>query len=103
MTAEGWVKTKGQRNFDVSFMQVNKPFEGIKPFQYKDTPAWGGMKLGVVGYPGDRADKSTGEKGACMYEMFLPTEFDLTASDDGMLEHTIDTYGGQYSELRFLL
>ncbi|KAI9652268.1 MAG: hypothetical protein M1831_007116 [Alyxoria varia] len=94
VTTEGWVKTKGQKAFDVSFMQVNKPFTGIKPFQFAETPASGDLVIGVVGYPGDLSDKRTGEKGAYMYEMFLPTQYDLTAQKDTMLEYQIDTFGG---------
>ena len=51
--------------------------------------------LGVVGYPGDLSDPATGEKGAFMHEMFLPTEFDLAQQADTMLEYQIDTFGGR--------
>lgn len=51
--------------------------------------------LGVVGYPGDLSDPATGEKGAFMHEMFLPTEFDLAQQADTMLEYQIDTFGGK--------
>ncbi|KAL9035035.1 MAG: hypothetical protein Q9214_006774, partial [Letrouitia sp. 1 TL-2023] len=94
VTTEGWVKTKGQKCFDVSFMQVDKPFTGISPIKYVETPARGSMELGVVGYPGDLSDPRTGEKGAYMYEMFLPTDFDLATQADTMLEYQIDTFGG---------
>ncbi|ERF68250.1 hypothetical protein EPUS_02706 [Endocarpon pusillum Z07020] len=94
VTTEGWVKTKGSKAFDVSFMQVDTPFTGIRPIRYEETPARGNFELGVVGYPGDLSDKYTGEKGAHMYEMFLRTEFDLAGSPDTMLEYNIDTFGG---------
>ncbi|KAL6718682.1 hypothetical protein ACLMJK_002916 [Lecanora helva] len=94
VTTEGWVKTKGQKSFDVSFMQVDKPFTGITPIRYEETPSQGTLVLGVVGYPGDLSDKQTGEKGAHMYEMFLPTQFDLSTQADTMLEYQIDTFGG---------
>lgn len=71
VTTEGWVKTKGQKCFDVSFMQVDRPFQGITPIKFAETPATGNVELGVVGYPGDLSDKQTGEHGAAMYEMFL--------------------------------
>lgn len=71
VTTEGWLKAKGQKSFDVSFMKLDKPFTGIKPFLYDETPSKGNMVLGVVGYPGDLSNKRTGEKGAFMYEMFL--------------------------------
>ena len=95
VTTEGWVKTKGQKCFDVSFMQVEKPFSGITPIKFVETPATGSMVLGVVGYPGDLSDPQTGERGAHMYEMFLPTEFDLATQADTMLEYQIDTFGGE--------
>ena len=95
VTTEGWVRTRGQKSFDVSFMKVDTPFTGIKPFRYEETPAKGNLIIGVVGYPGDLSDKRTGEKGAHMYEMFLETEFDLAQSADTMLEYQIDTFGGK--------
>ncbi|KAI4190981.1 MAG: hypothetical protein L6R41_000431 [Letrouitia leprolyta] len=94
VTTEGWVTTKGQKPFDVSFMQVDRPFTGITPIRFEDTPAQGSLALGVVGYPGDLKDPKTGEKGAHMYEMFMPTEFDLATQADTMLEYRIDTFGG---------
>ena len=71
VTTEGWLKGRGAKNFDVSFMQVQKPFTGITPIVYSETPQSGVCTLGVVGYPGDLKDSKTGEKGAYMYEMFL--------------------------------
>lgn len=94
VTTEGWVTTKGQKPFDVSFMKVDRPFTGITPIKFEDTPAQGSLTLGVVGYPGDLKDPKTGEKGAHMYEMFLPTDFDLSSQADTMLEYQIDTFGG---------
>ena len=49
----------------------------------------------MVGYPGDLSDRSTGEKGAFMYEMFLRTEFELATQKDTMLEYYMDTFGGK--------
>ncbi|KAL9602705.1 MAG: hypothetical protein Q9219_001695 [cf. Caloplaca sp. 3 TL-2023] len=93
-TTEGWITTRGQKPFDVSFMQLQKPFTGVTPFKFEDTPANGRLALGVVGYPGDKIDRGTNEKGAHMYEMFLPTEYDLSTQKDTMLEYQIDTFGG---------
>ena len=45
VTTEGWVKTKGQKCFDVSFMQVDAPFQGITPIQFTETPATGSLEL----------------------------------------------------------
>ena len=60
-------RQKGQTLFDVGFIQVNKPFTGIIPIKYEETPQSGELMLGVVGYPGDLKDERTGEKGAFMY------------------------------------
>ena len=100
VTTEGWVKTKGQKSFDVSFMQVNVPFTGITPVRFDETPSEGNIILGVVGYPGDLSDKRTNEKGAHMYECFMPTQFDLSTQADTVLEYEIDTFGGEsYAQL----
>ena len=95
VTTEGWVKTKGQKPFDVSFMQVDVPFTGITPIRFEETPSEGNIILGVVGYPGDLSDKRTNEKGAHMYECFMRTKFDLSTQADTMLEYEIDTFGGE--------
>ena len=103
VTTEGWVKSKGQKNFDVSFMQVEAPFTGITPLRFEETPSQGSMVLGVVGYPGDLIDERTGEKGAHMYEHFIHTDFDLSAQADTMLEYQIDTFGGKLCALPCIL
>ena len=77
VTTEGWVKTRGQKAFDVSFMQVKTPFTGISPLRFDETPQKGSLSLGIVGYPADLRDERSGERGARMYESFLPTDFDL--------------------------
>ena len=51
------------------------------------------MNLGVVGYPGDLISPGDSAYGDHMYEMFLPTEFDLGTSNR-LLQYHIDTYGG---------
>lgn len=97
VTTGGWVNTKGQKPFDVSFMQVETPFTGITPVKFQETPSQGSLVLGVVGYPGDKSDEHSGEKGARMYECFLQTNYDLSTQADTMLEYQIDTYGGESS------
>ncbi|MCJ1438955.1 hypothetical protein MMC27_008345 [Xylographa pallens] len=94
VTTAGWLKTRGSKAYDVGFIQVNKPFTGIVPITYVETPQQGDVTIGVVGYPGDLKNEITGEKGAFMYEMFLPTKFNLATQADTMLEYQIDTYGG---------
>ncbi|KAH0564820.1 hypothetical protein GP486_001793 [Trichoglossum hirsutum] len=89
-----WLTAKGNRNFDVSFITLDKPFEGVKCFGFADTPLSGSLDIGVVGYPGDLKDPGTGEPGAHMYEMYLPTKYNLADSQWRMLEYDMDTYGG---------
>ena len=91
---EGWLKTKGSKSNDVSFMQVDRPFTGINPIRYEETPPSGSMALGIVGYPGDLKDPITKEQGAHMYEVFLPTKFNLAEQADTMLEYEHSTFGG---------
>ena len=95
-TTKGWLKAGASKPYDVSFMQVDTPFTGITPIKPQNTPANCIEMLGVVGYPGDKVDPKTGENGAQMYEMYLKTRYDLGTQSDGMLEHVIDTVGGNY-------
>lgn len=65
-TTKSWL-TKGSTDSrgDVSFIRLNKPFTGVTPIKYAQTPMAGtGERLGVVGYPGDLMKQSTREKGA---------------------------------------
>ncbi|KAH0541692.1 hypothetical protein FGG08_003855 [Glutinoglossum americanum] len=89
-----WLAVRGNKTYDVAFIQLQKPFTGIKPIKFVDTPGSGESVLGVVGYPGDLRDDVTGELGAEMYQMFLKTTFDLEESKERMLEYQIDTNGG---------
>jgi hypothetical protein len=50
-TTSEWIKT-GESHHDVSFIQLQEPFKGIKPFKFEDTPLSVNYSLGVVGYPG---------------------------------------------------
>ena len=101
VTTEGWLKAKDSKPYDVSFMQVNKPFTGITSIRPEETPANGLLSLGVVGYPGDKQDPITKENGAQMYEMYHLTKFDLSRQSDHMLEYLIDTFGGKSFRLYF--
>ncbi|KAK8054389.1 hypothetical protein PG996_013690 [Apiospora saccharicola] len=89
-----WMTAKNNRNFDVSFIQVDRAFEGITPYQFADTPLSGTASIGVVGYPGDLRDERTKEVGAHMYEMFQSNTWNLAESQWRMMEYQIDTYGG---------
>jgi V8-like Glu-specific endopeptidase len=84
-----WLKGPS-RAYDVSFIMVDSPFKGIKPFKFDDTPAQGNLNIGVVGYPGDK------DNGEYMFEHYLDTEFDL-AKSQRMLSYLIDTYGGKFA------
>jgi V8-like Glu-specific endopeptidase len=87
-----WLKGPNSA-YDVSFIKLEKPFTGIKPFRFVDTPIRGSLTLGVVGYPGDLTDGGT-RGGEHMHEMFLPVTFDLATSKKKMLSYKIDTFGG---------
>jgi hypothetical protein len=50
-TTSEWIKS-GESHHDVSFIKLQEPFKGIKPFKFVDTPMSGNEALGVVGYPG---------------------------------------------------
>ncbi len=72
-TTEGWLTGGGNEPRDVSFIQVNPPFTGIKPIKYQPTPMTGAkVVLGVVGYPGDLMNPKTKEKGAVSFLLTLP-------------------------------
>ncbi len=72
-TTEGWLTGEGNEPRDVSFIQVDPPFTGIKPIKYQPTPMIGAkVVLGVVGYPGDLMNPKTKEKGAVSFLLTLP-------------------------------
>lgn len=52
------------------------------------------MQCWALCYPGDIVD-AKGERGASMYEMFKPTDYNLADADQNMLQYQIDTYGGE--------
>ncbi len=72
VTTEGWIQNRGMKPADVGFVRVDKPFTGVTPFRFEETPRNGDLEIGVVGYPGDLKDEKNRENGAYMYEMFLP-------------------------------
>lgn len=92
-TTFGFITVQGRRQLDVSFMKLDRPFDDVKPFDWDNTPLKGSVTLGIVGYPGDEI--SNGENGAKMWEMFKDVTFDLHTSKYGMLEYSIDTFGGK--------
>jgi V8-like Glu-specific endopeptidase len=94
-TTKEWIVANGSRAHDVSFIELNAPFDDVVPYKFDNTPVQGRFNLGVVGYPGDLTD--AGEAGAHMYEMWLETDYKLTTSQWRMLEYEIDTYSGTSS------
>ena len=94
VTTSQWLSNRGSMAHDFALVQFDKPFEGVMPFEYIETPAQGDLELGVVGYPADLVDGETGERGAHMYELFEKTKYDLTEQKDTMLQHAIDCEGG---------
>lgn len=65
---EGWLADGQNEPRDVSFIQVDRPFTGIKPMKYQPTPKSGTkVVLGVVGYPGDLMNPRSKEKGAVSF------------------------------------
>ena len=96
VTTVGWLKGGANRANDVSFIEVDKPFTGITPFQFIETPMSGNTYLGVVGYPGDKRfnNQELGEQGAQMYEEFDNVTWNLDQSARHMLEYNISTYAG---------
>ncbi|KAJ5636305.1 uncharacterized protein N7484_009618 [Penicillium longicatenatum] len=73
---------------DVGFIKLDRPFENVTPFVPQDTPrAASGIRLGVVGYPGDI------NSGNDMFEHWDITEINL--SKDRYLSYSIDTEVGE--------
>ncbi|PWY86719.1 hypothetical protein BO70DRAFT_422329 [Aspergillus heteromorphus CBS 117.55] len=73
---------------DVGFIKLERPFDDVEPFLPQDTPrSASGVRLGVVGYPGDL------HSGNEMYEHWDTTDIDL--STNGYLNYRIDTEAGE--------
>ncbi|KAF4461152.1 Glutamyl endopeptidase [Fusarium albosuccineum] len=95
-TPNEWITSDINRANDVSLIQVDKPFNHVDPITYVPTTTFvDNVKLGVVGYPGDKTYKD--EAAAEMYEMFKQTTYDLSKTNPNMLEYTISSFGGKDS------
>ncbi|VBB81500.1 Putative protein of unknown function [Podospora comata] len=103
VTTAQWITT-GDRRYDVSFVRLDRPFEGrvrahdggstLRNFVIQETPMREkGALLGVVGYPGDKYLNK--EKGAQMYELFETVDYDLGKGAGNMLQYRISTFKGQ--------
>ena len=69
---QGWLTSGDNEPRDVSFIQVDRPFTGIKPIKYQPTPLTGSkVVLGVVGYPGDLMNPKSQERGAVSFPLVV--------------------------------
>ncbi|KAF5705823.1 glutamyl endopeptidase [Fusarium globosum] len=95
VTPAGWIEASSNRQQDVAFIQLDRPFTGnLRLFSYLDTPQTGnGIYLGIVGYPGDRMLQD--EQGAQMYEEFARSDYNIGESPHHMVEYSISTFAGQ--------
>ncbi|OTA86781.1 hypothetical protein M434DRAFT_81775, partial [Hypoxylon sp. CO27-5] len=94
VTTSQWLSNRGSMAHDFALVMFDKPFTNVTPFQYIETPLKDKLELGVVGYPADKIDATTGERGGKMYELFENTEYNIMEHKDTMLEHFIDSEGG---------
>lgn len=95
-TPERYISVPGQIQLNVAFFKLVQPFTGgIEPIPWRYTPQAGkSTEFRIVGYPGDMTDDE-GQAGATMCEMRLSTSFDLAKAELGMLQYTMDKYGGE--------
>ncbi|CVL04061.1 uncharacterized protein FMAN_14845 [Fusarium mangiferae] len=95
VTPAGWIEASSNRQQDVAFIQLDRPFTGnLRLFSYLNTPQTGnGIYLGIVGYPGDRMLQD--EQGAQMYEEFARSDYNIGESPHHMVEYSISTFAGQ--------
>ncbi|KAI0842928.1 hypothetical protein F5Y06DRAFT_256469 [Hypoxylon sp. FL0890] len=94
VTTSQWLSNRGSMAHDFAMVMFDKPFTNVTPFQYIETPVKDKLELGVVGYPADKIDATTGERGGRMYELFENTAYNTMEQKDTMLEHFIDSEGG---------
>lgn len=100
VTTEGWLASNENRQNDVGFIKLDRPFDNVTPFEIGTTPGRGEDKLGVVGYPGDMTDPRTRERGYHMFEEFQPTRFNLeSAKPAHMITYKVSTYNGEWQYL----
>ncbi|KAI0538442.1 hypothetical protein GGR58DRAFT_501106 [Xylaria digitata] len=84
-TTQSWLEKGTNEAYDVSFILLSSPFTNVTPITPVPTKQTGTSNIGVVGYPGDLVDDTTGEKGAFMWELFQQTSWDLSKSWSHML------------------
>jgi hypothetical protein len=66
VTTSHWLSNRGSMAHDFALVVFDQPFTDVTPFQYIETPPKDKVELGVVGYPADKMDEQTGEKGGKM-------------------------------------
>ncbi|KAL4924714.1 trypsin-like serine peptidase [Aspergillus undulatus] len=91
-TTADWMEKGGRKESDLAFIKLTHPFEHVRPFNYRNTPASERGLIGVVGYAADL--KKDGERGAGLYEDFHETKWDLDRNRWDMLEYELDVQGG---------
>ncbi|KAI1106657.1 hypothetical protein F4804DRAFT_347607 [Jackrogersella minutella] len=94
VTTSQWLSNRGSMAHDFALVMFDEPFTNVTPFPYSETPAKDKLELGVVGYPADKVDDRTGERGGKMYELFETTDYNIMEQKDTMLQHFIDSEGG---------
>jgi V8-like Glu-specific endopeptidase len=102
-TTAGWLEGSKNKTKDVSFVQLESAFNNVVPFQYTSTPLANTEDLYIVGYPADKVDPKTKERGGQMYVGSGSVTYDLRQSDL-MLSYHISTAGGKtfYTQLGLL-
>jgi len=96
ITTPEWLTSHDNRQRDVAFIQLERPFEGnLRIFKFEDTPAQGHV------VPGDKTHDTRywDERGGEMYEMFTNQEYSLHSASNpnalGLLEYDVATWGGK--------
>ena len=98
VTTEGYLAGPQHRVNDVGFLKLDKPFQGVTPFQFANTPIKDKLTLGVIGYPADKYDPITNERGSHMWGEYAPVDYDLKLGNQtDMLQYKLSTYPGKIS------
>ena len=92
VTTIDFLEDEDNRQADVAFIQLDKPFKDVNPITFAPTPETGNEILGVVGYPGDKVKDM--EPGAQMWAEFKKTSWNLSDDKLHMLKYRINTAKG---------
>jgi V8-like Glu-specific endopeptidase len=83
-------------------VQLESAFTNVVPFQYASTPLANTEDLYIVGYPADKVDAASKERGGQMYVGSGSVTYDLRQTDF-MLSYHISTAGGEISFTKLVL